>query len=113
MGILLVDLLPIDCRYDPEDLYLHNNMILSDPTHPSVIGHQIAAHEIFCALYNELAFLLTETRGPRPLEPPRGAARRHEQDAARHGGRRGSGRLPIFRSSNRRTGRCQRQRSRC
>lgn len=49
-GVTLVDLLPVYLGYNPEDLYLHNNMIPSDPTHPSIKGNQIAADEIFRVL---------------------------------------------------------------
>ena len=49
-GITLVDLLPIYQLYNPDDLYLHNNMIPSDPTHPSIKGNQIAGDEIFRVL---------------------------------------------------------------
>lgn len=49
-GLTLVDLLPAYRRYDPNELYLHNQMIPADPTHPSVKGNQIAADAIFLAL---------------------------------------------------------------
>jgi hypothetical protein len=54
-GVTLVDLLPVYHGYNPEDLYLHNNMIPSDPTHPSIKGNQIAADEIFRVLQGVVA----------------------------------------------------------
>jgi len=49
-GVTLVDLLPVYRGYNPKDLYLHNTMIPSDPTHPSIKGNQIAADEVFRVL---------------------------------------------------------------
>jgi len=46
-GVTIVDLLPVYRVYHPEELYLRNAMIPSDPSHPSVKGNQIAADEIF------------------------------------------------------------------
>jgi lysophospholipase L1-like esterase len=48
-GIALVDLLPAYRSFNPKEIYLRNRMIPSDPVHPSVKGHQIAAEEIFRA----------------------------------------------------------------
>lgn len=48
-GVPVVDLLPI-YRAHPEDLYLRNKMIPSDPTHPSVRGDRLAAEEVFRVL---------------------------------------------------------------
>ena len=49
-GVSLVDLLSVYRGYNPSDLYLRNNMIPSDPTHPSIKGNQIAADNIFRVL---------------------------------------------------------------
>jgi lysophospholipase L1-like esterase len=46
-GVTIVDLLPVYRAYRPEELYLRNAMIPSDPSHPSVKGNQVAADEIF------------------------------------------------------------------
>ena len=48
----LLDLLPVYRTYNSQDLYLRNNMIRSDPNHPSVKGNQVAADEIFRVLRN-------------------------------------------------------------
>ncbi len=49
-GATLVDLLPAYREHRSEDLYLHNDKIPADPTHPSIRGNQIAADEICRAL---------------------------------------------------------------
>jgi len=49
-ALTLVDLRPGYVRYDSKSLYLHNEKIPSDPTHPSVLGNQVAAAEILRAL---------------------------------------------------------------
>ena len=49
-NVTLVDLLPAYRAQASAELYLRNSMIRSDPVHPSVKGHQIAADEIFRVL---------------------------------------------------------------
>ena len=46
----LVDLRPAYLRYDSKSLYIHNQRVPSDPTHPSVLGNEVAAAEILRAL---------------------------------------------------------------
>jgi hypothetical protein len=52
-GMRLVDLLPAFRRCVPGELYMRNDMILSDPTHPSVKGNQVAAHEIYLSFKDQ------------------------------------------------------------
>ncbi len=49
-GMSLVDLLPPFREYVPGELYIRNDMILSDPTHLSVKGNRVAANEICLGL---------------------------------------------------------------
>jgi hypothetical protein len=51
-GIELVDLLPAYREHESEDLYLHNEMILADPTHPSKRGDHLAAEQICHKLFS-------------------------------------------------------------
>lgn len=46
-GVTLVDLLPVFRAHDSKVLYLRNKMIPADPIHPSAMGNEIAADEIF------------------------------------------------------------------
>lgn len=49
-NISLVDLLPAYRAHLSEQLYLHNRLVPSDPSHPSIRGHEIAADEILAPL---------------------------------------------------------------
>ena len=49
-GVVVVDLLPAFRASDTDRLFLRNKSITFDPVHPSPLGHQIAAGEIFAAL---------------------------------------------------------------
>ena len=45
-GLTLIDLLPAFRAHVEQGLYLHTEMIPSDPTHPSIQGNAVAAEEI-------------------------------------------------------------------
>jgi lysophospholipase L1-like esterase len=49
-GLNLIDPLPAFRAHAHEGLYLRNKMIPSDPTHPSILGNELIANEIFGAL---------------------------------------------------------------
>jgi hypothetical protein len=49
-ALTLVDLRPAYLGYDSKSLYIHNQRVPSDPTHPSALGNRVAAGEILRAL---------------------------------------------------------------